>query len=72
MALIGEDGGGVELARLLGEALPWAKRRAIVDVLVEEAVGGDVRVAEYLLDRLYGRPGLAERAMGDGAMRSWT
>jgi hypothetical protein len=52
-----------EVERLFEEALPWEKRRAVLDVLVKEAISGDVRVAEYLIDRLYGRPGMMARAI---------
>src|SRR5258708_5587317 len=44
-----------EIERILYEAIPGEKRRAILDVLVEKAIAGDGRVAMYLLDRLYGR-----------------
>jgi hypothetical protein len=44
---------------LFDEALPPEKRRAILEALAEKAQAGDVRVAAFLFDRLYGRPAAA-------------
>ena len=42
---------------LFDTALPVRKRREILDALVAKAVNGDLRVAGFLFDRLYGRAG---------------
>ena len=53
-----------ELTELFAEVMPRERRRAIVELLVGRAVDGDVRVAMYLFDRLYGRPNIAPAPMG--------
>ena len=57
-----ENGQGIgAMEELFEEALPREKQLALVEALVDRAMGGDVRVAEYLFDRIYGRPALAAR-----------
>ncbi len=60
-----ERTGGEEAARgqdrLFEESVPLDKRRAIIDELVKRAAAGDVRVAAFLFDRLYGSPGAAAK-----------
>ena len=46
-----------ELDGLFLEAFPPEKRREILENLAEKAKAGDVRVAAFLFDRCYGRPG---------------
>jgi hypothetical protein len=66
-----EREGAVGAARLFEEALPVETRCAVLATLVDKAVAGDLRVAEFLFERLYGRPGptpRTERAEGDDAV----
>jgi hypothetical protein len=61
----------VDSERLFGRVLPVTRQEAILDALAEKAAAGDVQVAAFLFDRLYGRPGTAPKrdpnAAGDGS-----
>jgi len=50
---------------LFEEAVPLETRRAVLRKLAQQAVNGDLRVAAFLFDRVYGRPSAAEP--GEGA-----
>jgi hypothetical protein len=52
---------------IFDEALPPERQRAILEALVKKAGEGDVRIAAFLFDRLYGRPGAAKAATTEGA-----
>jgi len=50
---------------LFVEALPPEQQREILKALADKAREGDVRVAAFLFDRLYGRPSAARPAPGE-------
>ena len=52
----GETGEG-----LFARALPVSRQEAILNALAEKVSSGDVHVAAFLFDRLYGRPSFAPR-----------